>query len=1180
MKKLILIIAALTLLIFITNAYSRTITVGHDAGYDYQTITAALSAAVSGDVILVADGTYSADTGESICFPMKDGVTLKRATPDIRPTLLGHTDQPVIYSEATGAKVEGFTITGGDYYSGAGIYIHSGNLEVIDCIITGNNAQDYGGGVRCGELSQPTFVNCTITENSTRMWDGGGVACWGKATFTNCIIAGNSAREDGGGIACYRSSQVTFTNCTITANKALWDGGGLYCSGNCSLSNCTIAGNSAGRSGGGVSGGDATFTNCTITGNSASYGGGMSCYQATIKNCIIWGNAGGSIHIFEFPPDVNYSCVEGGWSGTGNIDSDPRFIAWGNRTDIYIDASNVGFADGTQPHPFPDVKSAMAIHSLRLADDSPCIGGGESGVNMGADNGVGGSAGNTSVTFHVAAGQYNLSKCSFNYYVSLEGLHADQTVLKGTVYGLRTGCFLRKVTVTQGTDSGIKIAGGQSPSIEDCTIIANSAAVGGGGVYCHYASRPSFANCTITGNSAPDGGGVLCHSDSQPTLTNCIITQNSAREGGGVLCHDDQARFINCIIEKNSAQPWGNGGGVECRRYSQSTFINCTITANSAGWGGGVHCYPVSQPAFNGCVIEGNSSLNKGGGVYSQENQAIFTNCTITGNSAPTGGGVYYTVSPPTPSPTPWPRSFSERKGGTENDRRFPNHRILSNYIEIQNKIGSDSARANYYEPTPKPISPPTYHHSYGEAVARHNVYVNEKFKNENRNVEAQLHDSYDQMLLKNSIIWGNHGGEISYFYRGPYVRYCCIYFDPMFVNAGHWVGTPGESEWVDGDYHLQDSSPCIDAGDPDSQWNDACLPPGKGSARNDMGVYGGPYNCGWGEPTSPPVCFDFNTGIQGWGFAGTIAPFDEPNAGWDLNRLGISPAGSANCFSYWYSPEIIVEKDRLYRVSWEVSSTVNVADDALDFRLRANQLGNWRFWSTIVTSLNDAAPTTQTKTYDLIVLPEIESSTDTLVLSFDLVGFDPANDLYSWLYLDEMRMDELSITPILPTVLHAYYTFDTDSEGWAFQGKIGEFDEPLPVVEPGRIGLSPNGSPYCFSYWLSPEIQVAKDGVYKVSWRVSSSTSDPEQVVGFRLRCNQTSNLRAWNTGTLFSLGAAYPAEGEPRTYDLIILPQMSIPSDTIRLSFDILSFDSSNDLGSYIYLEEVIIREYLIQP
>jgi len=344
------------------------------------------------------------------------------------------------------------------------------------------------------------------------------------------------------------------------------------------------------------------------------------------------------------------------------------------------------------------------------------------------------------------------------------------------------------------------------------------------------------------------------------------------------------------------------------------------------------------------------------------------------------------------------------------------------------------------------------------------------------------------------------------------------------------------------------------------------------------MGAYGGPYNCGW--QGAPLLWFHFDYRDQGWDFAGTIAPFDEPNAKWDLKRLGLSPAGLANCFSYWGSPEIILEKDKVYRASWQVSSSANVADKALDFRLRANQLGNWRYWATNIISLNDAAPTTQTKTYDLIILPEMDSTTDSIVLSFDLMGFDPANDLQSWLYIDQVCLDEVSITPIVPAVIQAHYSFENYTEGWEFQGKIGYFNEPVPVVLPGQIGLSPNGSLYCFSYWLSPEIEVEKDRVYLVSWQVSSSTTNPDRVVDFRLRCNQTSNLRAWVTGTYFSTGAAYPAGGEPRTYEMMILPQMSTESDTIRLSFDIMSIDRANDLNSFIYLEEVTIHEYVIQP
>jgi hypothetical protein len=71
---------------------------------------------------------------------------------------------------------------------------------------------------------------------------------------------------------------------------------------------------------------------------------------------------------------------------------------------------------------------------------------------------------------------------------------------------------------------------------------------------------------------------------------------------------------------------------------------------------------------------------------------------------------------------------------------------------------------------------------------------------------------------------------------------------------------TDGDYDWGDGmidtdpvyrapdydDYRLHCDSPCIDAGD--STISDACLPPGQGGDRSDMGAYGGEGNCGWLE--------------------------------------------------------------------------------------------------------------------------------------------------------------------------------------------------------------------------------------------------------------------------------------------------------------------------------------------
>lgn len=59
---------------------------------------------------------------------------------------------------------------------------------------------------------------------------------------------------------------------------------------------------------------------------------------------------------------------------------------------------------------------------------------------------------------------------------------------------------------------------------------------------------------------------------------------------------------------------------------------------------------------------------------------------------------------------------------------------------------------------------------------------------------------------------------------------------EPMFVNPSSF------------DFRLKDASPCIDAGTTDALSLDVCLPPGKGGDRNDIGAFGGAYNCGWGK--------------------------------------------------------------------------------------------------------------------------------------------------------------------------------------------------------------------------------------------------------------------------------------------------------------------------------------------
>jgi hypothetical protein len=104
---------------------------------------------------------------------------------------------------------------------------------------------------------------------------------------------------------------------------------------------------------------------------------------------------------------------------------------------------------------------------------------------------------------------------------------------------------------------------------------------------------------------------------------------------------------------------------------------------------------------------------------------------------------------------------------------------------------------------------------------------------------------------LTNCILW-NSGKEII----GPAeVSYSCVEggwpgvgnidADPRFVRL--WNGEAG-------DFQLLPDSPCIDAGNPDPSYNDACTPPGLGTERCDMGAYGGRGNCGWAEESGLPT--------------------------------------------------------------------------------------------------------------------------------------------------------------------------------------------------------------------------------------------------------------------------------------------------------------------------------------
>ena len=189
-----------------------------------------------------------------------------------------------------------------------------------------NGLSTSGGGIYCGSNSSPSLTHVIITDNLAG-FDSGGIHCdYSSPILTDVTIIGNMANFRGGGIVCFFSSPI-FTDVTIAGNSA--------------------------------------------TGTNAS-GGGIFCWynsNPSFLNCILWNNFPQQIYFGEYF-DINsitiaYSDIQGGEGG----------IVTNDNVTVHWEEGNI-FADPL----FCNSDSS----DYTLAENSPCVGTGENGANMGA----------------------------------------------------------------------------------------------------------------------------------------------------------------------------------------------------------------------------------------------------------------------------------------------------------------------------------------------------------------------------------------------------------------------------------------------------------------------------------------------------------------------------------------------------------------------------------------------------------------------------------------------------------------------------------------------------------------------------------------------------------------------------------------------------------------------------
>lgn len=281
---------------------------------DQPTVQGGIDAAGQGDTVLVAPGRYY----ENISFRGKNIVVasdflFSGDTTDIAATILDgsqptHSDTTSVVRIVEGefvATLKGFVITGGrgtdwadpnfnnsKWREGGGILVNQSSPTIENNIIISNYCSTIppgvngagGGGIRAG-YSAPIIRNNVFAFNTGRY--GCGVYLIGSnGEVKNNIIVYNKGGEDygGGGIwTGFNATPVQVDNNTVIGNVAL-----------------------------GMQG-----------------GGGILAYQGgtmNSRNNIVWNNSGGEIGLWLNDAgniSVEYSDVEGGYTGTGNFDSDP-----------------------------------------------------------------------------------------------------------------------------------------------------------------------------------------------------------------------------------------------------------------------------------------------------------------------------------------------------------------------------------------------------------------------------------------------------------------------------------------------------------------------------------------------------------------------------------------------------------------------------------------------------------------------------------------------------------------------------------------------------------------------------------------------------------------------------------------------------------------------------------------
>lgn len=830
-------------------------------------IKAALVAAQDGETIWVGPGIFI--DGDLSCYGKH--IKIKSTHLADRTVIDAGGLSRVFYfnaSEDTDCEVDGFTMTNGyrDQDVGGAIYISGASPSIHDNRIVQNYALRGGGAYI---TNSDAILSNNIFINNSAVSDGAGITINnGNPTLSNNLIIGNTMKLDsgtalGGGVSVV-DGRPNLINNTIVGNRAAF-GGGLYVRGSSAspiIQNSILAYNSTDNvyvdSGSPGFAYSVLFNKGFLNHNLASlpssvkvqdpglvsYYNGMDVGTADFhltpgsllhhagnpatfnpdKTQADIGAYGGSNGEMDYYADADSDGLSDGWEyrygfstssdsstadpdgdglnnlGEINASSDPRVA------DSDADGENDGaeVAAGADANDWYSRKASPGGLTVKVPGDFDTLQAAVDKIRWSGKVELAGSlysepitvdarvlslappTSNSAPTFsgvdvQLITGQNSLINLHRMTFDGASGLSGPALHLHNSRGSIQEVTFRNNVSQNQG---GAVFLMGSSPTFQDCTFEANEGKLGGA-IYADH-SRATFSNVDFLENKAETGGAFYVLGEGKNTVTGSLLSANAAGDGGAVFIGGagSMTMTLTELVANENLQDAEVAAGIKVADGTL-TLEESSLHDHRANRGAALTLNDGSTALIYNSRFYDNIAYDVGGGIWASYSDLSVYNTAFYDNLATnTGAGIHLHESAVTVSNNVFVHNIAGVRGAAIMQDEPDSYWSYCDLLSIENSILALNEPDNMY------------------------VYL---YGNDSPCVETSYTDLY------------NPGAGNT---NDPVAGIGNVSVDPKFVTYDSSTGTY--------DFHLQSSSPLIDAGNPTLKDKD--------DSRSDMGIYGGPY--------------------------------------------------------------------------------------------------------------------------------------------------------------------------------------------------------------------------------------------------------------------------------------------------------------------------------------------------